>query len=152
MREVGEAIGRLIPTPLAEGFVFGDSARWHENRLWFSDLHGNRILTADVAGNLTVMAETDHPSGLGWLPDGTLVFGTFGAPYLKWLGTTGGAGVIHDFGRGASSLNDLVVDPGGRIYLDLYDDAYGEARRGQIVLVTPAGGPQTVAEDLMTPN
>lgn len=145
------AVPTLVSTPLTGGFVFGDGARWHEDRVWFSDLHGNRIMTADAAGNLAVIAETDHPSGLGWLPDGTLVFGTFGAPYLKRLRATGDVGVIHDFSPGASSLNDLVVGPGGRIYLDLYDDGYGEARRGQIVLVTPEGA-QAVTEDLMTPN
>jgi sugar lactone lactonase YvrE len=151
MNEGAELVCTLASTPLAEGFVFGDGVRWHENRVWFSDLHGNRIMTADVAGNLAVIAETDHPSGLGWLPDGTLVFGTFGAPYLKRLETTGDVSVIHDFGPDASSLNDLVVGPGGRIYLDLYDDGYGEARRGHVVLVTP-GGAQQVTEDLMTPN
>ena len=60
---------------LLDGLCFGEGPRWHEGRLWFSDMHGNTVYAADLNGNLEtiVTLEGDQPSGLGWLPDGRLL-------------------------------------------------------------------------------
>ncbi len=76
------------PVPILEGLYFTEGPRWHDNYLWFSDMHGHRVVrmpvsqsldaTADIA-TADTLAETvlemdfDNPSGLGWLPDGRLL-------------------------------------------------------------------------------
>jgi hypothetical protein len=37
-------------TALAEGFAFLESPRWHDDRLWVSDMHDDRVLAVDLAG------------------------------------------------------------------------------------------------------
>ncbi len=43
----------LEPSVLAEGIVFGEGPRWHQGRLRFSDMHGHRVMTVDLAGQGT---------------------------------------------------------------------------------------------------
>ena len=52
---------------------FGEGPRWHDGRLWYSDYrHG--VFAVTTAGNREqVVTVDDHPSGLGWLPDGRLL-------------------------------------------------------------------------------
>ena len=56
------------------GIYFGEGPRWHENKLWFSDMHGDKVFTLDENDNLEVVCEIkNQPSGLGWLPNGDLL-------------------------------------------------------------------------------
>jgi hypothetical protein len=59
---------------LLEGGSFFESPRWHEGRWWLSDFYRHLVLTVDPAGateeQLTVEGQ---PSGLGWMPDGSLL-------------------------------------------------------------------------------
>ena len=32
---------------LIDGMVFGEAHRWHDGRLWFSDMHARAVMTAD---------------------------------------------------------------------------------------------------------
>ena len=65
-------MGNLVK--VAEGFHFLEGPRWHENKLWFSDMHGYKVYNLDATGNLSTLAEIpEQPSGLGWLPDGSLI-------------------------------------------------------------------------------
>ena len=59
--------------PFIDGIVYGEGPRWHGGRLWFSDGPAGKVYSADETGDLKVEAEVPHASGLGWLPDGTLV-------------------------------------------------------------------------------
>src|SRR5579884_1740468 len=59
---------------LVEGRAFLEGPRWREDRLWFSDVPAGEVLTVDMDGRCeTVAAIEGSPSGLGWLPDGTLL-------------------------------------------------------------------------------
>ena len=50
---------------VAEGFHFLEGPRWHENKLWFSDMHGYKVHNLDADGNLSTLAEIpEQPSGL----------------------------------------------------------------------------------------
>jgi sugar lactone lactonase YvrE len=140
----------LIASPVAAGFAYGEGPRWRAGRLWFSDTASGAVLTMDEAGRLEVAVETEHPSGLGWLPDGTLVISTLYAARIKHTGPDG-IRVRHDLGDLAWSTNDMVVAPDGRIYVDLYNRT-DAGIAGSIALVTPDGEVQVVATDLETPN
>ena len=61
-------------TTLAQGFCFGEGPRWFEGLLWFSDMLGEAVYTANLRGDLTTLPlPGHHPSGLGFRPDGTLL-------------------------------------------------------------------------------
>ena len=42
----------MIPetTVLLEGLTLGEGPRWHNGKLWFSDMHGHRVMTIDLDG------------------------------------------------------------------------------------------------------
>src|SRR5213078_4595569 len=59
---------------LAEGIYFGEGPRWHEGRLWFSDFYAHAVKSVSLAGDLRTEFEIDdQPSGLGWMPDGSML-------------------------------------------------------------------------------
>src|SRR5271156_2840975 len=59
---------------LAEGIYFGEGPRWHEGRLWFSDFYAHAVKSVSLTGDARTEFEIDdQPSGLGWMPDGSLL-------------------------------------------------------------------------------
>jgi sugar lactone lactonase YvrE len=61
-------------TELASGICFGESPRWFEGLLWFSDMLGEAVHTVPLGGAMTTLPLPGHaPSGLGFRPDGTLL-------------------------------------------------------------------------------
>ena len=59
---------------LIDGLAFAEGPRWHEDRLWISDMHSQQVLAIDLDGNAETICRVEQdPSGLGWLPDGTLL-------------------------------------------------------------------------------
>src|SRR4051794_17483744 len=60
--------------PIVTGLAFPESPRWHDGRLWISDMAGHEILQFSAAGERLVAIFTAfQPSGLGWLPDNSLI-------------------------------------------------------------------------------
>src|SRR5690349_19757226 len=62
-------------TTLIGGLTLPEAPRWHDGRLWFSDLYKGRVCSiAENGEDLVVEAEVPGiPVGLGWLPDGRLL-------------------------------------------------------------------------------
>jgi len=59
---------------LAEGTYFGEGPRWREGRLWFSDFYAQAVKSVSLAGDLRTEFEIDDRlSGLGWMPDGSML-------------------------------------------------------------------------------
>ena len=40
----------MTPTPLADGFCFGEGPRWFEGLVWFSDMLGEAVHTVTLDG------------------------------------------------------------------------------------------------------
>ncbi len=61
---------------VAEGLGFGEGPRWREGRLWFSDFYRRAIFSVDAncADERLELSVPTQPSGLGWLPNGDLLF------------------------------------------------------------------------------
>ena len=38
-------------TVLLDGLCFGEGPRWHEGRLWLSDMHDHKVIAVDEAGH-----------------------------------------------------------------------------------------------------
>ncbi len=55
--------------------AMGESPRWHENRLWFSDWGAQEILAVDTNGEREVIVQVPFslPFSIDWLPDGRLL-------------------------------------------------------------------------------
>jgi len=132
-----------------DGLMFPEGPRWRDGRWWLSDQLGNRVLTLDESGAWSVVAELPRPSGLGFLPDGTLWVATMDEPRIVAVGS-GGLHEAVSLRHLAAHLNDMVVDPRGRAYLD----AYGErsAPESGLLLATPGEPPRAVAGGLAFPN
>lgn len=104
---------------LADGIYFGEGPRWHEGRLWFSDFHAHAVKSVSPAGDLRTEFEIDdQPSGLGWMPDGSMLIVSMTKRQLLRR-TPGGALSVHaDLGHIATfHCNDMVVDAQGRAYV-----------------------------------
>ena len=59
-------------TRIRDGLAFGESPRWRDGRLWFSDFyrHGVFTIAPDGSDEQLVFEVPGQPSGLAWLPDG----------------------------------------------------------------------------------
>jgi sugar lactone lactonase YvrE len=145
------------PRVLVSGLAFGEGPRWRAGRLWLSDMHAFQVVTVDLAGRLERVAEVPgRPSGLGWLPDGTLLIVSMEDRRLYRLGSDGTLELHADLsGFAAHEINDLVVDADGLAYVSQFGYAFargGEFRKTEILLVTPDGGVRVAARELAFPN
>lgn len=138
----------MKPTPLANGFCFGEGPRWFEGLLWFSDLLGGAVHTVDPRGSVTELALPGHsPSGLGFRPDGSLLIASVeDRLVLRYDGDT--VSTLVDLSAHApANLGDMVVDHAGRAYIG--SQAFSG---GVLIRVDPDGSAHTVAGDLDFPN
>ncbi len=134
------------PLPFIDGIVYGEGPRWHDGRLWFSDGPAGKVYSAGEAGDVAVEVEIPRASGLGWLPDGTLVVSALFDAKIYHIDAIGQVTATYDHSDLAFSTNDLLVAPDGRTYVDLY------GAEGGIGLVDRDGGMQVVASGLALPN
>ncbi|MFZ1889147.1 MAG: SMP-30/gluconolactonase/LRE family protein [Candidatus Binataceae bacterium] len=144
-------------TTLLDGLRFGEGPRWHDRKLHFSDMHANQVMTVDLEGRSAVVCEVpNNPSGLGWLPDGTMLVVSMTDRKLMRMERDGALKVHADLSALAPfHCNDMVVDSKGRAYVGNfgYDLHKGENARGTVlIMVTPDGKPRAVADDLLFPN
>ena len=146
----------MTPTPILDGLCFGEGPRWHDGKLWFSDMHAPWVMTVDLAGKSEKIVEVPgHPSGLGWLPDGRLLVVSMEDRRLLRL-DPGGLTEVADLSTLAPfHCNDMTVDRHGRAYVgnfgfDLHHGATPTATN--LVLVEPDGRARIVADDMQFPN
>lgn len=141
---------------LLEGLAFPEGPRWHDGRLWFSDMHADRVKRVGLDGKSEDVVEVPgRPSGLGWLPDGRLLVVSMADRRLLRLDANGLAQVADLSALATGHCNDMVVDERGRAYVGNFgfDLDAGEApRTADLVLVTPEGDARSVASDLSFPN
>ena len=145
------------PTVLASGFTFTEGPRWHDGSLWFSDVYGPTILRMETDGALSAVATVPgYPSGLGWLPDNTLLAVSAVDKRVVRVAPDGTQTTHADISHLATwYANDMVVDGVGRAYVGNqgYDLAGGASPRPTVlILVEPDGSARVVADDVLFPN
>jgi sugar lactone lactonase YvrE len=147
--------GSESPKVLMEGIGLGESPRWHEGRLWFSDWVAHQVIALSPNGESKVMAEVDaFPFSIDWLPGGPMLI-TAGQQLLRR--EPDGSLAIHVDLRDLSDYgwNEIVVDGGGNAYINNVGfDLMGgeEPKPGLIAVVTPDGTARQVADGLAFPN
>ena len=143
---------------LLDGLWFGEGPRWHEDRLWFSDLHGHRIISTGLNGEVRTEVELtdDEPSGLGWLPDGRLLVVAMESQQLRRREPDGSLAVHADLSSIArGSLNDMISDSAGIAYVGDMGNRIqegGDRQPGQTIAVRPDGTWFVAADGLESPN
>jgi sugar lactone lactonase YvrE len=144
------------PRVLLDGLAFPEGPRWRGGKLWFSDMHAQRVMTVDPAGHSEVIVEVPNcPSGLGWLPDGRLLVVSMNDRKLLRLDPDGLREVADLSHIATFHCNDMVVDAQGRAYVGNFGFDFGAGQAlvpAALALVMPDGDVRVAARDLEFPN
>lgn len=142
---------------LVEAGHFFEGPRWHEGRWWVSDFYAHEVMTVTEDGvTEAVMTVEGQPSGLGWLPDGSLLVVSMKDHRILHRALDGTVTEHADISQHCGGVaNDMVVDAQGRAYVgnfgfDLMAGATPAATG--LVRVDTDGSVVAVADDLRFPN
>lgn len=148
-------------TTVIEGIDFGEAPRWHEGRLWFSDFFQQTISSVEVHpdGTGTRHVELEHdgrPSGLGWLPDGRLLFVSMLDRKIMRRENDGSVVEHADLSAVTGGhANDMVVSSDGTAYVGNFGfDFEGGDSVGTttMAIVRPDGSVSADSHELLFPN
>jgi len=152
---------------LIEGIRFGEAPRWRGDRLWFSDFQLAQVCSVSERADFRVeFGLDDAPSGLGWLPDGSLLVVSMAKRQLLRRNVAGEISIHADLsGVAGFHCNDMVVDARGGAYVGNFGfDLVGEiGKRGMddvlahhplanLAYVRPDRSIHIAAEDMHFPN
>src|SRR4051812_30144114 len=111
-------MGREL-SALLDGGAYFEGLRWHDGRWWVSDFYRNAVyaIAPDGRAEEAVHLGDAEPSGLGWLPDGSLLI-VSKKDHRIMRQAPGGALEVHaELGEYCGGdLNDLVVSADGHVY------------------------------------
>src|SRR5258708_5469703 len=140
---------------LMTGIAFGESPRWHDGRLWFSDWIAQELIAVDLKGESEVVTRVQSlPFCIDWLPDGRLLI-TSGRSILRMepdgsLVTHADLSSLTDYG-----WNEIVADSRGNVYVNgaEFDLMAGEKfAPGIVALLKPDSSARQVADGVAFPN
>jgi sugar lactone lactonase YvrE len=143
---------RTAPDVLLSGLAIGESARWHDGRLWFCHWIAGDVVVLDPADGSTAVAGRSPvpiPFTIDWLPDGTLLL-VAGTQVLRQQ--PDGSFTTHaDLGAICGGFNEIVTDAHGRAYVNGSDFDFlggGEYVTGTVALVEADGTARRVADGI----
>jgi sugar lactone lactonase YvrE len=143
-------------TVLAAGIVFGESPRWHEGRLWFSDWGAHQVIALGVDGSREVVCEVpSFPMCIDFLPDGRLLVVDSARRRLLRREPDGTLVTLAELISLADKpWNDIVVDARGNAYVNSigFEFPAEDPAPGLVAVVAPDGAVRQVADDLAFPN
>jgi sugar lactone lactonase YvrE len=150
----------LQPQTLMTGLVFGESPRWHGDRLWLADWGAHEVMAVGLDGEREVILRLQSPSfqpiSIDWRQDGRLLL-VSSRDALLLRQEPDGSLVTHADLRTISDRgwNEVVVDGRGNAYVNTvgFDLMAGEKfAPGMIALVTSKGLASQVADGIAFPN
>jgi len=142
---------------LLGGGYFYEGARWHDGAWWVSDLYAHHVLRVTETGqsDIVVTLET-QPSGLGWMPDGSLLVVSMQDQRVlrrRPDGRLSEHAKLKDYA--GFWTNDMAVDGKGRAYVSNlgFNMWIGEKPAATtIARVDPDGRAAIAADNLLFPN
>ena len=141
---------------LMEGLTFGEGPRWHEGKFYFSDFYSHKVFSLDMDGNYELIVEVQgQPSGLGWMPDGTMLIVSMKDRKLLGFHNNKLYEVADLSDLAGFHCNDMVVDNKGNAYVGNFGfNTYSgeEVRAANLILIRPGQAPCVAADDLLFPN
>jgi len=141
---------------LMDGIVFGESPRWRDGLLWFSDWGAGRVFSVAADGTPEVEAEVaSFPMCIDFLPDGRLLVVSSANRQLLRREPDGSLVPHADLAPVSTKpWNDIVVNRDGNAYVNSigFDFPGEEFAPGIVVLVTHDGTVTPVADGLAFPN
>ncbi len=145
---------------LMTGIVFGESPRWHDDRLWFADWGAQEVIAVDGEGKSEVAVRVPFPSipmSIDWLPGTERLLIISSSEGRVMRREPDGSLAVHADLSGLSDLgwNEIVADGRGNVYVngagfDLMAGA--EFAPGIIAVATADGSVRQVADDIAFPN
>lgn len=160
-------------TVVLDGLHFGESPLLGpDGRLYLSDFYAKQVLAVDTGSwsSEHFASVPAQPSGLGWLPDGSLLVVSMRDRKLLRRDPDGGLDEYADLsGSTEGAANDMYVAPDGRAWIgDFGFDFYGlleqdpeadplfgpdaDPATAHIVTADPAGATATAASGMRFPN
>lgn len=143
-------------TTLLDGIYFGEGPRWRDGHLYLSDFYAHEVLKVDLDGNRERVAHVpNQPSGLGWLPDGTMLIVSMKDRKLLKLTDAGPVEYADLSSVAGYHCNDMIVSAEGRAYVGNFGyDHYTEPeeKTANLARVDPDGSVHCAATDLKFPN
>ena len=143
-------------TIIVDGLTFPEGPRWYKDKLYFSDFFTHQVYATDPIGNCdSILKVPNQPSGLGWLPDETLlVVSMIDQKVLAYKNN-----VLKEYADCSKyanfHCNDMIVNTNGNAYVG----NFGFNRRKNenikstnLILVKPNEKPVIAAKDLYFPN
>ena len=142
---------------LLEGGGFFEGPRWRDGRWWVSDFYRAQVMTVQPDGSAAAVMTIEHqPSGLGWMPDGSLLAVSMKDHLLLRRSPAGAVSVHADLAEHCGGhLNDMVVDARGRAYVGEFGfdlQAFADPAPAKLMRVDPDGAVTVLADDLLFPN
>jgi sugar lactone lactonase YvrE len=142
-------------TALVTGRSFLEGPRWHDGALYVSDMHGDAVLRITEDGEVFTVVQVEQPSGLGWLPDGSLLISSM-TP-RKVMRFDGSDLAVHaDLSSLAHyEINDMCVDRHGHAFVGQFGFDYaggGTPTAAALLRVDPDGSACEVADNLEFAN
>lgn len=147
---------------LVDDAVFGESPRWHDGALWFSDIGANKVWRIAPDGTRAlVVSSVQAPSGLGWTRSGDLLVTSLRDHTIYRMRPDG---IPQPFcapeQHGTLGTNDMAT-AGSRSYVSCSGRIYqmGDTMEqiaapvGKVILIDhDSGAVRTVAEGYRMPN
>ncbi len=147
---------RSFETVISNGGYF-EAPRWHEGKWWVSDFYHHQVLSITENGHSRVELEVpNQPSGIGWLPDGSLlVVSMKDHKVLRRLPNSQVKVHAELSAFCGGPLNDMVVDKKGRAWVGDFGFnlmAMGDPKSTNLSLIQPDGEVSIAATDMLFPN
>ncbi len=141
---------------LVGGRAFLEGPRWRDRALYVSDMHAGEVLRVTMDGAATVIAEVPgSPSGLGWLPDGSMLIVSMSDQRLLRLHDDELSEHADLRSFAPHEINDMVVDRAGHAFVSQfgYDHHAGaKLQRAPVLRVDPDGSAQQATDALRMAN